>query len=151
MCGWFICLPINWKTYRHNCNILRTYRVTISQRLTQPSATQPYWGLTLPLNDFFLLWDKNVKYKKKKRPSQCPSGPWLQSVTTAISTYSLKLDTKYPPAPRAPVYAYWFFPLLRPELMELSPSWEAANCAATQEIPRILWNPEHIVHKNNNK
>jgi hypothetical protein len=26
--------------------------------------------------------------------------------------------------------------------MQLSPSWEAANCAATQEIPRILWNPK---------
>jgi hypothetical protein len=24
-------------------------------------------------------------------------------------------------------------------LMELSPSWEAANCAATQELPSILW------------
>jgi hypothetical protein len=27
-------------------------------------------------------------------------------------------------------------------LMELSPSWEAANCAATQEILSILWNPK---------
>jgi hypothetical protein len=27
-------------------------------------------------------------------------------------------------------------------LMELSPSWEAANCAATQELPSILWNPK---------
>jgi hypothetical protein len=26
-------------------------------------------------------------------------------------------------------------------LTELSPSWEAANCAATQVLPRILWNP----------
>jgi hypothetical protein len=26
--------------------------------------------------------------------------------------------------------------------MELIPSWEAANCAATQELPRILWNPK---------
>jgi hypothetical protein len=26
--------------------------------------------------------------------------------------------------------------------MELSPSWEAANCAATQELPNILWNPK---------
>jgi hypothetical protein len=26
--------------------------------------------------------------------------------------------------------------------MELSPSWEAASCAATQELPIILWNPK---------
>jgi hypothetical protein len=26
--------------------------------------------------------------------------------------------------------------------MELSPSWEAANCAATEELPSILWNPK---------
>jgi hypothetical protein len=35
-------------------------------------------------------------------------------------------------------------------LMELSPSWEAANCAATHELPRILWNRKchHHVHKS---
>jgi hypothetical protein len=27
-------------------------------------------------------------------------------------------------------------------LMELSSSWEVANCAATQELPSILWNPK---------
>jgi hypothetical protein len=27
-------------------------------------------------------------------------------------------------------------------LMELSPSWEVAICAATQELPSILWNPK---------
>jgi hypothetical protein len=36
------------------------------------------------------------------------------------------------------------------DFMGPSPSWEAVNCAATQELPSVLWNPKphHLVHKN---
>jgi hypothetical protein len=35
-------------------------------------------------------------------------------------------------------------------LMELNPSWEAANCAATQELRSVLWKPKvhYRLHKS---
>jgi hypothetical protein len=35
-------------------------------------------------------------------------------------------------------------------LIKLSPSWQAANCAATQEFPSISWNTKihYRVHKS---
>jgi hypothetical protein len=30
--------------------------------------------------------------------------------------------------------------------MGVSPSWEAANCVTTQELPSIVWNPKVYYH-----
>jgi hypothetical protein len=33
------------------------------------------------------------------------------------------------------------FPLVTTNVVEISPSWEAARCAVSKELPNILWNP----------
>jgi hypothetical protein len=38
--------------------------------------------------------------------------------------------------------AWYKFFMRMSNIIELSPSWEAANCAATQELPNISWNPK---------
>jgi hypothetical protein len=67
---------------------------------------------------------------------------WYNRHIWSLSTHSLLTPTanNYSPHVRTRTHT----------LTELSPSWEAANCAATQELPSILWNlnVHYCVHKS---
>jgi hypothetical protein len=72
---------------------------------------------------------------------------WTSSVHAAGG---LQLETFTSNTCHIPMNNLCFESLLTYSLKELSPSWRAANFAATQELPSILWNPnvQHRVHKS---
>jgi hypothetical protein len=77
--------------------------------------------------------------------------PRLKSRHSDVTTMGRKeLPVIAPLDILANICTTWFnIKILTYLLTELSPSWEAANCAATQVLPSILWNPKvhHRVHK----
>jgi hypothetical protein len=65
-------------------------------------------------------------------------------------TFSLQRISKNDNVLKISSYVIMKFFLDTRSLLERSPSSEAANCAATQELPSILWNPKvhYRVHKS---
>jgi hypothetical protein len=109
---------------------LLTYLLTYLLTELSPSWEATNFAATQELPSIFM--EPEVSSPCSKEPSTGPypkpdrSSPYHHVVSTYLLNY-----------------------LLTYLLTELSPSWEAANFATTQELPSILWNPKfhHRVQK----
>jgi hypothetical protein len=82
-----------------------------------------------------------VRWSRKHVPAKCQ-----QQFPHPTVQRSSRLNISNEPLwkPKISKYGSCYSVPTSSSLMELSPSWEAANCAATQELPNILWTRRFI-------
>jgi hypothetical protein len=107
--------------------------------LVWPPCGHP-WQLSTRLSIVFLLTINHSLPPNEWRKSKFILKPQATaSFQIYICSASAVVHPNHSTTYRTSAYETY---LLTYSLMELSPSREAANCAATQEFPNILWNPK---------
>jgi hypothetical protein len=107
-------------------------------------------GLIPCSNQWIRTFQRNVDPSSSRWRQYVPPKYWLP-IDETTGYYSNRMYSEVMWMWEVIMACPWCYEKYEPtNSMELSPPWEAASCAATQELPSILCNPKvhYHVHKN---